>query len=433
MLSSGFTTVKKGRIEMSQSRLSKFPQAPARLQRLELPERTSIAGMSARRADIALLAKAPADFLDTTHFDTVRFPPPPWAADQFARGAGDGALAYTGYRGNSEVLTALAGSVGSFLDLPLDPQQHLILTPGTQAGLFASLTSLIEEGERVALIDPDYLFSERILRFLGADIGHVPLLFTPDGPSPDLDVLETEFKRKGARYLVFSHPNNPTGAVFSAQVIARIARLANTYDVTVLVDELYARLVHDGRSFPHLAAEPTMFARTVTLLGPSKTESLSGYRLGVVVAPPEIISRVENVLSIMALRAPAYAQHVLLPWLRDDHDWLAHRLKEFTALRTLTVESLRRLPWLKLQPQSGTAYAWPDVSALGLPAPDVAEALLREAGVLVSPGYQFGPASGGHFRLCYARDEAVWALALDRMVGVLDGLARRHGLPERAA
>ena len=129
----------------------------------------------------------------------------------------------------------------------------------------------------------------------------------------------------------------------------------------------------------------------MTLLGPSKTELLSGYRLGVVVASPEIISRVENVLSIMALRAPAYAQHVLLPWLRDDQDWLAQRLKEFTALRTLTVESLRRRP--KLQPQAGTAYVWPDVSALGLSGPIIAEALLCEAGVLVSPGYQFGPSS----------------------------------------
>jgi aspartate/methionine/tyrosine aminotransferase len=122
-----------------------------------------------------------------------------------------------------------------------------------------------------------------------------------------------------------------------------------------------------------------------------------------------------------------------VPWLRNDREWLAARLKEFTALRSMTVESLRRLPWLKLEPQAGTAYVWPDVSALGLPASATAEALLCEAGVLVSPGYQFGPASGGHFRLCYARDEGEWALALDRMVGVLDGLARRHGLPERAA
>jgi aspartate/methionine/tyrosine aminotransferase len=94
--------------------------------------------------------------------------------------------------------------------------------------------------------------------------------------------------------LVFSHPNNPTGAVYSEQTIARIAELANAYDVTVLVDELYARLIHDGRHFPHLAAQPGMSGRTVTLLGPSKTESLSGYRLGVVVTRAEIVARIEK-------------------------------------------------------------------------------------------------------------------------------------------
>ena len=411
---------------------SKSTTRPRRLQRLELPGRAS-SGQSARQADIELLAKAPANFLDTTHFDTVRFPPPPWAAEQFARAAADGALAYTGYRGNPDVLKALARSIGKFLGRSLEPDQNIILTPGTQAGLFTSLASLVEKGDRVALIDPDYLFSSRILRFLGAEIGHVPLVFLPDGPTPDLDVLELEFKQRNTRYLVFSHPNNPTGAVFSADVIGRIAGLANAYDVTVLVDELYSRLLHDGRSFPHLAVEAGMFDRTVTLLGPSKTESLSGYRLGVVVAPAEIIARIENVLSIMALRAPAYAQHVLVPWLRDDHEWLAGRLKEFGALRSTTVDKLRQLPWLKLEPQQGTAYVWPDVSALGLPAPMLAEALLSRAAVLVSPGYQFGPTAAGHFRLCYARDEHEWASALDRIVDVLGDLAGRQGLPERAA
>ncbi|WP_315762468.1 MULTISPECIES: aminotransferase class I/II-fold pyridoxal phosphate-dependent enzyme [unclassified Bradyrhizobium] len=398
---------------------------PVRLQRLELPERAPIAGQSARGADVALLAKAPPNYLDTTHFDTVRFPPPPWAAEAFARAAKDGSLAYTGYRGNPDVLKVLAESVGRFLGVPLDPVQNLILTPGTQAGLFGALASLVEEGDRVVLLDPDYLFSSRILRFFGADIGYVPLVFGADGPTPDLEVLETEFNRKKARYMVFSHPNNPTGAVFSPEVISNIARLANKYGITVLVDELYSRLLHDGRRFPHLAAQEGMFERTVTLLGPSKTESLSGYRLGVVVAPANITARIENVLSIMALRAPAYAQHVLVPWLRDDHDWLAGLLKQFTELRTLTVQKLRQLSWLKVEPQAGTAYVWPDVSALGEPGPIVAEALLVKAGVLVSPGYQFGPTAGGHVRVCYARDEQQWAGALDRMIEVLDKLSRR--------
>jgi aspartate/methionine/tyrosine aminotransferase len=106
------------------------------------------------------------------------------------------------------------------------------------------------------------------------------------------------------------------------------------------------------------------------------------------------------------------------------------RQAELSSRNHVVVLALRNVT---LEPQAGTAYVWPDVSALGLPAPAVAEALLCEAGVLVSPGYQFGPSSGGHFRLCYARDEVEWKLALDRMVGVLDGLARRRGMPERAA
>ncbi|RZN35808.1 aspartate aminotransferase [Bradyrhizobium sp. Leo121] len=397
-----------------------------RLARLRISGRAGLGGKSVRQADLDLLAKAPAGFLDTTHFDTVRFPPPPWADETFGRAARDGALAYTGYRGHPDVLKNVADSTGKFIGITLRPGENVILTPGTQGGLFASLSALVQEGDRVALMDPDYLFSERIVRFLGAEPGHVPLHLDAGDPHPDFDVLEAEFANRGARLFVFSHPNNPSGAVFSEAVIGRIAELAKRYDVTVLVDELYSRLIHEG-SFTHLAAQRGMFERTVTLLGQSKTESLSGYRLGVVVAPEKIATRIEDVLSVTALRAPAYAQHLLTCWLRDDHAWLAERMTAFTALRTLTEQKLRQLPWLKWQPQRGTAYAWVDISALELPGPAVAEALLTEAGALVSPGYQFGPASGGHFRVCYARDETEWSSALDRTVRTLDTLKKRRG------
>jgi aspartate/methionine/tyrosine aminotransferase len=404
------------------------PCQPDRIRRLQLPELLPIAGTSARQADLQLLSQAPRGFLDTTHFDTVRFPAPPWALEAFCKAAKDGAMAYTGYRGHPDVLEAVSKSVGTLLGVAVDSRLHLALTPGTQAGLFTSLSSLIDDGDRVALVDPDYLFSARILRYLGAEIAHVPLVSGIGSLAPDIGRLETEFKDRGTRVLVFSHPNNPTGAVYPKDVMAQIATLAVRHDVTVVVDELYARLLHDDCPFPHLAAEPGMFERTITLLGPSKTESLSGYRLGVVVGPSGHIERIENVLSITSLRAPAYAQHVLIPWLRDDRDWLAQRLKEFSALRAMTIKKLRRLSWLRLTPQAGTAYAWPDVSALRISAPAVAKALLVEAGVLVSPGYQFGPRSGGCFRVCYARDETEWSAALDGMVSVLDRLAGESGL-----
>mgnify|MGYP002713088857 CR=1 FL=1 len=401
---------------------------PERITNLKVPGRTH-SGQSARDADLELLASAPDGFLDTTHFDTVRFPPPDWAHEVFVKAARDGEMAYSGYRGHPHVLRTVAGNLAAYLNIDIDPDEHLILTPGTQAGLFGALSSLASPGDRVAIGCPEYLFSERILRFLGADVAPVPLhTFTNAMPSPDLDVLEREFRDNGARLFIFSNPNNPTGAVYGEDVLRSIADLAIRYDVTVIVDELYARLIHGGQPLTHLRNLPGMAERTVTLLGPSKTESLSGYRLGVVVAPAAIIKRMENVQSVTSLRAPAYAQSLLAHWLRDDAEWLAARLPEFTALRTLTQQKLSQLPWLRLNMGEGTAYAWADVSALQMPGDQVAQALMRKAGVLISPGYQFGPNCDGFFRVCYARDEKIWSDALDRMVKVLSMLA----LNERA-
>jgi aspartate/methionine/tyrosine aminotransferase len=397
-----------------------------RVKQLMLPNRAG--DKAARQADLDLISKAPKNFLDTTHFDTVRFPPPLWAAETFERAAKDGTLAYTPYRGNSEVLSSLGESLSKFLGVSVKPDENILLSPGTQAGLFATLSSLIDAGDRVALVDPDYLFNARILEFLGADIGYVPLKNNSIKPSIDLEKLEHEFSAKKATVLIFSNPNNPTGYVYPKNILEDISKLTIKYDITVVVDSLYSRLIHEDNVYTHLVSLPGMKDRVVTLLGPSKTESLSGYRLGVVVGPKSLMPSLENILSITALRAPAYAQHLLKTWLKEDNEWLKNLIPEFTALRSMTVESLKRLPWLHLEKQAGTAYVWPDISALGLPDSYVAEMLLTKAGVLVSPGYQFGIQGDGHFRLCYARDETEWTSALEKMVTVLNDLAIDRGL-----
>jgi len=399
---------------------------PNRIDRLELPSR--VHGKSVRQADLDLLSLAPENYLDTTHFDTVRFPPPSWAVTAFEKAAKDGSLAYTPYRGHSGVLNVLGDSLSGFLGITVDPKQNIVLTPGTQAGLFATLSSLVEDGERIALVDPDYLFNSRILSFLNADIGYVPFQKSSIAPNLNLDVLENEFAKMGARVLVFSNPNNPTGYIYPKNILEKIAKLVLQYDVTVVVDALYSRLVHKPNHYTHFCSLPDMQDRVITLLGPSKTESLSGYRVGIVVGPEQLIPRLENVLSIVSLRAPAYAQHLLSIWLKDDNEWLQERLPEFKALQTLTINSLRRLPWLQLEPQAGTAYAWPDVSALQMSDYEVANHIIQKAGVLISPGYQFGIQGDGHFRVCYARDEEKWTKALDRMVDVMNDLATKKGL-----
>ena len=389
---------------------------------MHLPSRASVIGMTVRAADQSLhLNGGGGGLLDTTHFDTVRFPPPEWAQEIMARAGADGSLAYTPYRGNPTVLNDLSKSLSNFLGVTIT-SQNLALTPGTQGGLFTTLSALIDEGDLVLLPDPEYLFTERMLAFLGARVERIPVYYEKGTPTLDLDLIEKLMPQK-PRLILFSHPNNPTGSVYGHDTITRLATLVRKAKSLVLVDELYSRLVYDKTPFHHLVAEEGMMDSCITLLGPSKTESMSGYRVGVVVGPPDVMEGVEQTLAITSLRAPAYAQHLLSKWLVSDGDFLKQRVRDLDALRHTTTRRLREVPGLTVVPQQGTAYLFPDVSALGVPDVEVAGRLRKEAGVIVSPGYQFGPRGLGHFRVCYARDEAEWDAALDRMVASLTRLA----------
>jgi aspartate/methionine/tyrosine aminotransferase len=391
-------------------------------------ERAKQIGTSVRAADRSLnLDGGGHGLLDTTHFDTVRFPPPDWAAPAFAAAAADSALAYTPYRGHPGVLDHLARTLSPVLGIPLSAAANLAVTPGTQAALFTTLAALIDDDDLVVVADPDYLFSERILAFLGARIRRVGIVRDQSGDHLDLDALERACAER-PRLLLFSNPGNPLGIVYSEDTLARIAELAQEWDFRVVVDSLYCRLVYDDAPFRHLAALPGMADRCVTLLGPSKTESMSGYRLGVTCGPSDVLDAIESVLSAVSLRAPAYAQQLLRHWWVDDVDFVATRIAQLRTIQDMTLEYLRRVPYLKVRPVQATAYLFPDVSALRLADHAVAARLQQEAGVIVSPGYQFGPAGVGHFRTCYARNESEWYEALDGVVSVLLALGKEQAV-----
>ncbi len=394
------------------------PVASRRLAQTHLLDGAAELPISGRQADLELsLDGAPHGLIDTTHFDVTRFPPPDWALPAFASAAGSGQAAYTGYRGGQAVRDRCARAISRLLAVSVDPERNLVLTTGTQGGLFAVLSALVDAGDRVALTDPEYLFAERILRFLGAEVVRVPLHAAGAGPHVDLQRLE-DAATTGIRLFLTSNPNNPTGTVYSGETVRGIARLAVQHGFLVVVDELYCRLVYDGTPFAHLAREPGMDTRSVTLLGGSKTESLTGYRIGAVMASAEIVDAIEQVVAFSALRAPAYAQHVLTGWLHDDEDFVRDRVRQLRSLQHRAAERLRAIPGVRVEPGAGTAYLWPDVGALGLTSLDAAR-LIYEAGVVVSPGYQFGPAGKTRFRICYAQDEDRLEAALDRITAAL--------------
>jgi aspartate/methionine/tyrosine aminotransferase len=285
----------------------------------------------------------------------------------------------------------------------------LILTPGTQGGLFTSLSALVTPGDAIAVPALEYFMDERIGAYLGARIVRVEIDYSEDGTmSVSEDALDAA-AREGVRGLVLSHPNNPTGALYDPTSLRRMAAWAVAQDLWVVADQLYCRLVFDGRTYGHIGSLPNMTERTVTLLGPSKTESMSGYRVGVAVGPPPVIDAIEQVVSMASLRTAGYTQHTLRHWMDGDETWLKDRIVAHEALRDQLVSGLRAISGMRVNAPAGSSYVFPDIS--GTPwgvahdGDDFAfTRVAKSAGVLVSPGYQFGPAGRGHFRINFSQD-----------------------------
>lgn len=394
---------------------------PPALASAALDDYSSSYGASVLDLDRALAA-APGtpDLIDLTHGDTRAFVPPAAAAADFAAAVAENTEAYTPYRGSAGLRSVLAPRVTRLLGRPVDGGDELIITPGTQGGLFTALSALVSPGDLVALPDPEYFMSERIIAYLGGKALRLPLSQDGNGLlsiSPaSLDAAAS------ADLLVLSHPNNPTGGVYSAETMHALAALVTAGDMLAVVDQLYCRLVFADTQYLHLGSLPGMAERTVTLLGPSKTESMSGYRVGIALGPAPIVDAMERVLSLTALRTGGYSQQALRHWLAEDEGWLAERTLAHQAIRDELVARLQAIRGVRVACPAGSSYVFPDASGTTLGSNDHELALaLKAAGVLVSPGYQFGPSGRGRFRINFSQDADRLALAVDRIAAVLSG------------
>jgi hydantoinase/carbamoylase family amidase len=383
--------------------------------------RTDSAGrdVASLENDLAAFASRHRIDHDLTAADTAAFPPPSVYLDAIARAVRDGRPAYTALRGDIRVRGLLAPRLTELLGTPVEPDE-IVLTAGTQAGLFASLSALVERGAPVLVVDPDYLCHERLLQYAGADVRYVPFARTGAGAALDLDAVEAGF-RAGACGIVFSNPHNPTGSIIGADTLASVARLAVGANAWVVADELYTRFVYDHAPLVHMAALPEMNGRCVTAIGPSKTESASGLRIGVIVAPAALAAEIGQIVEITTVRAPAYAQYALEHWLTDDEKTVRDYLARYQQLRDIAVDRLSRIDGVTIRPPAATGWLFPDVSGLGRTDLGVVEALI-DAAVLVMPGISFGPSGSGHLRISLAQPLETWPEVIDRVAKVLEQL-----------
>ena len=364
--------------------------------------------------------------VDFSHGDVDAFTPTPGAREEFMSGLDEGGLqAYTEYRGKGSIRDLVAERLAAFTGAPVSARDELILTPGTQGALFLAIASTVSAGDKVAVVQPDYFANRKLVQFLDAVLVPVRLdyLGTSGRAGLDLDQLEAAFK-EGTRVFVFSNPNNPSGVVYSAAEVDAISRLANAYDVTVIADELYSRLLYSGTAYTHLRATPIDPRRIITILGPSKTESLSGYRLGVAFGAARIIERMERLQAIVSLRAGGYSQAVLRTWFAEPAGWMDDRTRLHQAIRDALIEVFRGIDGVAVRSPDGGSYLFPRLPALKIESATFVRLLREQASVIVTPGAEFGPHSLDSIRLNFSQDRDAAVDAVKRIAEMVERYRR---------
>jgi aspartate/methionine/tyrosine aminotransferase len=229
-----------------------------------------------------------------------------------------------------------------------------------------------------------------------------------------MDQLEGAFKN-GAKVFVFSNPNNPAGVVYSESEINAIARLAQAHGATVIVDQLYSRLLFPGSRYTHLRANPHAPDNLITIMGPSKTESLSGYRVGAAFGTPALIDRMEKLQAIVSLRAGGYSQAVLQTWFAEPPGWLQERIALHQSIRDALLARLRAVEGLAARTPQAGSYLFPRLPALAVPPQTFVTLLRHQARVTVTPGAEFGPHCSDSIRLNFSQDHDAAVQAMARL------------------
>lgn len=362
--------------------------------------------------------------VDFSHGDVNAHTPIPGSLETFVKQyAVEGTYqAYTEYRGKGTIRQYLAEKLAEYSGAPVDPDTEIILTPGTQGALFLAMGSLVSRGDKVAIVEPDYFDNRKLVEFFEGEIVPIQMRWqeVERNSGIDLEQLEEAFK-SGVKLFLYSNPNNPTGVVYSPEEVAAIGRLAKQYNVAVLADELYSRQIFDTEQpYAHLRALEEKPDQLITIIGPSKTESLSGFRLGVGYGNAEIITRMEKLQAVVSLRCAGYCQAAFLNWFSEPEGWMEQRIAEHKRIRDDLMEVINRCPGCWARPSEGGSYLFLRLPPLKVDIFQFVKLCRIQANVTVTPGTEFGKQYDNFVRMNFSQDHDKAVSAVERICKMVE-------------
>lgn len=352
------------------------------------------------------------------------FDPPEALTRALAEAAAKGPHQYSITWGARNFREALARKHRNFTGIPVDPEREIVVTCGSTEAMMCAMMSTVNPGDKVAVFSPFYENYGADAILSGAEPIYVPL--RPPAFDFDPDELESAF-RQGAKSLILCNPSNPCGKVFTPEELLFIAGLAEKYDAFVLTDEVYEHIVYEPARHISFASLPGMKKRTLTCGSLSKTYSITGWRLGYVIAPPEITDTVRKVHDFLTVGAAAPLQEAAVTALNFGPEYYAELQRKYTGLRDFFLAGLDRAGIPHTVPQ-GAYYVLADISEFGYESDlEFCELMAEKTGVAAVPGSSFFREKVNHLiRFHFAKKESTLAEALSRLMKLRETMPRRR-------
>jgi aspartate/methionine/tyrosine aminotransferase len=350
--------------------------------------------------------------------------PPGFVVDAVRDAVNEGRFHYPGVRGDADLRAALSEKLARENNINADPESEILPTIGAQMAIDGTVRILVNPGDDVLMLEPEYGSMGPVVRSYGGNIVPVPLHDTPAGWVFDADDIRRRITTR-TRLLCLSHGHNPTGYLFTRGDLVAVAALAREHDFFVFSDEEYEKLVFDGLSHTSVASLPGMTERTVTAFSFSKAYCLSGLRIGYMVGPAAVMDHMYNVIRFNAQAVGALGQRAALAVLRGPSEaWLRETVADLQADRDYAVTRLNAMPGVRVHRPTGCYFLFARVDAGGLSSWEMAEYLLREARVSVISGHQFGRSGARYIRISGCVGRRRLEEGLDRMARALAALTR---------
>lgn len=349
------------------------------------------------------------------------FNPPKQITDRLSEVASEGPHQYALTWGAKNFRDAIAAKYEHFSGIKVDPESEIVVTCGSTEAMMATMLSITNPKDKVVIFSPFYENYGADTILSGAEPIYVPLV--PPDFTFSIEQLENAFKQ-GAKALIPCNPSNPCGKVFTFEELTAIADVVKKYDAYVVTDEVYEHIVYAPNKHIYMQALDGMRERTIVCNSLSKTYSITGWRLGYVIANPEIIDRVKKVHDFLTVGAAAPLMEAATVGLKFDDKYYDELAAHYAHMKEVFVGGLEKLGLKYTDPQ-GAYYVLVDVSEFGV-KDDVkfCEWLAQYVGVAAVPGSSFFREDVNNLiRFHFAKQDDTLNEAINRLAGLRKAVA----------